>query len=135
MSTQYLPYRVSTTALRNALMYGAKENGIDISKYIKSILEERMESLGYLNIVKNREALRMAQDIVSVWSKECCVGNPSVMTETSALYANWKNWCKHKDIGCGSIKAFSQRLGLLGWKRGLEGSNRRSVFYGVSIVH
>ena len=89
----------------------------------------------WYGIVKNREALRMAQDIVSVWSKECCIANPSIMTETSALYANWREWCKQKDIGCGSIKAFSQRLGLLGWKRGLEGSNRHSVFYGVSISH
>jgi putative DNA primase/helicase len=79
------------------------------------------------------EAYLESEDSVSQWLDECCARDASYAEESSALFANWKNWAETRGEFIGSQKRLAQALETLGFVAFLHHTTRRAMFRGLAL--
>jgi putative DNA primase/helicase len=65
--------------------------------------------------------------------ERCAVDDPTVVEETTRLFAAWGEWCARSGEAAGTQMRFIQRLQARGLTRGKSAAIRRSSFRGVRL--
>lgn len=72
------------------------------------------------------------EDVLGQWLEErCAVSATIAFTQSTVLYADWRDWCATGGLQAGSAKAFSQRLNERGFTRGRD--NKGKGFVGIGL--
>ena len=66
--------------------------------------------------------------------ERCAVDDPTVVEETTRLFAAWGEWCARSGEAAGTQMRFIQRLQARGLTRGKSAATRRSSFRGIRLL-